>query len=92
MKAFGFCAGGGGEEPVLQGQKQWELERMSKLGPTVPAWSGVQNQGKAEQGESSAKLSLALPALLGMCLQRGREGSQRAHSCQGGGREPVEAS
>lgn len=27
-----------------------------------------------------------------MCLQRGWEGSQRAHSCQGGGREPVEAS
>lgn len=44
---------------------------MSRLGPTVPARSGVQNRGKAEQGESSAKLSLALPAPLGMCLQRG---------------------
>ena len=71
---------------------------MSKLRPTEPARSGVQNEGKAEQGAHSAKCShllaclLARPAPLGMCLQRGWEGSQRAHSCQGGGREPVEAS
>lgn len=48
---------GGREEPVPQGQEQWELERMSKLRPTVPARSGVQNEGKAEQGASSAKRS-----------------------------------
>lgn len=89
MKACGFC-----DEP---GESWFHKDRAAGAGKNEQALAHCAcrvrgaEEGEAEQGASSAKCSLSRHPL-GMRLQRGWEGSQRARSCQGGGREPVGAS
>lgn len=92
MKAFGFCTEWG-KSRFHKDKNQWELERMSS-GPQCLPGQGCRRRARLnkERAQPNARCSLALSAPLGMCLKRSREGSQRASSCQGGGREPAEAS